>query len=139
MTPCRTYRITGTHEESASRMPVCYENHAQDSRVQGPIHVAPTFGHSNANSMGVSGNNPLIIQFLDKNAIIRCMTPVGQTATAIGFQPHHSAKARSVGARIEECPTLSTDFHISVCVSKKHPVFFNRRRIWFTHESKKYK
>lgn len=71
MTQCRTYRITGTHEGSAQRMPVCYENHAQDSRVQGPIHVAPTFGHSNANSMGVSGNNPLIIQFLDKNAIIR--------------------------------------------------------------------
>lgn len=39
----------------------CYENHAQDSRVQGPIDTAPTFGSSNANSAGVSGNNPLAV------------------------------------------------------------------------------
>jgi hypothetical protein len=38
----------------------CYENHAQDSRVQGPIDTAPTQGSSNANSAGVSGNNPLV-------------------------------------------------------------------------------
>ena len=38
----------------------CYENHAQDSRVQGPIDTAPTQGSSNANSVGVSGNNPLV-------------------------------------------------------------------------------
>lgn len=37
-----------------------YENHAQDSRVQ-PIDVMPTMGHSNANSPGTSGNNPLIV------------------------------------------------------------------------------
>ena len=41
---------------------LCYEHHAQDSRVRGPIFVAQTFGSSNANSMGVSGNNPLIVQ-----------------------------------------------------------------------------
>lgn len=40
---------------------VAYEHHAQDRRVKGPIHAAPTFGHSNANSMGVSGNNPLLV------------------------------------------------------------------------------
>ena len=39
----------------------CYENHAQDSRVQGPIDTAPTQGSSNANSAGVSGNNPLVV------------------------------------------------------------------------------
>ena len=41
---------------------LCYEHHAQDSRVRGPIFVAQTFGSSNANSMGVSGNNPLLVQ-----------------------------------------------------------------------------
>jgi hypothetical protein len=39
---------------------VCYENHAQDSRGQGPIDTAPTQGSSNANSADVSGNNPLV-------------------------------------------------------------------------------
>ena len=39
----------------------CYENHAQDSRVQGPIDTAPTQGSSNANSAGISGNNPLVV------------------------------------------------------------------------------
>ncbi len=38
----------------------CYENYAHDSRVQGPIDTAPTQGSSNANSAGVSGNNPLV-------------------------------------------------------------------------------
>ena len=38
-----------------------YEHHAQDMRVQGPIFAAPTFGASNANSPGISGNNPLIV------------------------------------------------------------------------------
>ena len=40
---------------------VCYENHAQDSRVQGPIDTAPTQGSSNVNSAGVSGNTPLAV------------------------------------------------------------------------------
>lgn len=38
-----------------------YEHHAQDMRVRGPIFAAPTFGASNANSPGISGNNPLIV------------------------------------------------------------------------------
>ena len=40
----------------------CYENHAQDARVreiQGG--VCHTIGASNANGMGTSGNNPLIL------------------------------------------------------------------------------
>ena len=40
---------------------LCYENHAQDSRVKGPIAVAQTLGASNANSLGTSGNNPLVL------------------------------------------------------------------------------
>lgn len=40
---------------------LCYENHAQDCRVKGPIDVAQTLGASNANSLGTSGNNPLVL------------------------------------------------------------------------------
>ena len=36
-----------------------YENHAQDCRVA-EIDCCGTIGHSNANSPGVSGNNPLV-------------------------------------------------------------------------------
>ena len=46
---------------------VAYEHHAQDRRVKGPIFSAPTFGHSNANSMGVSGNNPLLVGVREKD------------------------------------------------------------------------
>lgn len=37
-----------------------FENHAQDSRVR-PTDAMPTMGASNANSAGVSGNNPLVV------------------------------------------------------------------------------
>lgn len=65
----RDYRLSARRcgEDGGSPFPMCYENHAQDSRVRGPINAAPTFGHSNANSMGVSGNNPLILQFKRAN------------------------------------------------------------------------
>lgn len=38
-----------------------FENHAQDSRVQDIGDVSPLLGASNANSAGVSGNNPLVV------------------------------------------------------------------------------
>ncbi len=38
-----------------------FENHAQDSRVKDAANLAPTVGASNANSVGVSGNNPLVV------------------------------------------------------------------------------
>ncbi|MBQ4198656.1 MAG: DNA cytosine methyltransferase [Kiritimatiellae bacterium] len=47
-------------DNRANAVVECYENHAQDSRVQGPIDTAPTQGSSNANSAGVIGNNPLV-------------------------------------------------------------------------------
>lgn len=54
-------RGSGVKEHDFSPGFVAFEHHAQDRRVKGPIHAAPTFGHSNANSMGVSGNNPLLV------------------------------------------------------------------------------
>lgn len=38
-----------------------FENHAQDSRIQDIGDVSPLLGASNANSAGVSGNNPLVV------------------------------------------------------------------------------
>ena len=54
------YTLTGVDRHGVAYETECYENHAQDSRVQGPIDTAPTQGSSNANSAGVSGNNPLV-------------------------------------------------------------------------------
>ena len=54
------YTLTGVDRHGVAYESQCYENHAQDSRVQGPIDTAPTQGSSNANSVGVSGNNPLV-------------------------------------------------------------------------------
>ena len=57
-------RMVTAGDVVASRIsPLAFEHHAQDSRVRGPINAAPTFGHSNADSMGVSGNNPLVLLF----------------------------------------------------------------------------
>ena len=54
------YTLTGVDRHGVAYETQVYENHAQDSRVQGPIDTAPTQGSSNANSAGVSGNNPLV-------------------------------------------------------------------------------
>lgn len=48
-------------DNRANAVVECFENYAQDSRVQVPIDTAPTQGSSNANSAGVSGNNPLVV------------------------------------------------------------------------------
>ena len=56
---CRTSNLS----PNLTTITACFENHAQDRRVRGPIFASPTFGHSNANSMGVSGNNPLLVCF----------------------------------------------------------------------------
>lgn len=64
----RTGDVTKTLNSRASdsdHVPVIvrfYEHHAQDSRVKRILNdVAQTLGHSNANSVGASGNNPIIL------------------------------------------------------------------------------
>ena len=66
----------------------CYENHAQDSRVQGPIDTAPTQGSSNANSAGVSGNNPLVVSMAQNTRDeVRIVGGDGQIAGALPAEP----------------------------------------------------
>lgn len=69
----------------------CYENHAQDSRIQGPIQTAPTQGSSNANSAGISGNNPLVVH---------SQVPFVKTAHARGKD--------GLGEKWEECEVAGT-------------------------------
>ena len=87
---------------------VCYENHAQDSRVK-EVEL-PTL---NAKA-GTGGNNLPLIQMVnareDPVYNDNQSLPLGaqDTGHAIGFIPKNSAKTRSVGAVDEQSPTLDS-------------------------------
>lgn len=53
--------IESLKEQAGGYVIATFENHAQDSRVKDAANLAPTVGASNANSVGVSGNNPLVV------------------------------------------------------------------------------
>jgi site-specific DNA-cytosine methylase len=64
--PCLTStdlvkQMTTEADKGVGYVIATFENHAQDSRVKDAANLAPTVGASNANSVGASGNNPLVV------------------------------------------------------------------------------
>ena len=70
MQTSRRYRLSARRQgaDGGLPFPLCYENHGQDSRIRLMGHHSPQL---NAKA-GTGGNNlPLILQFLNRNDILR--------------------------------------------------------------------
>ena len=89
-----------------------FENHAQDSRVK-EVDVMPTMGHSNANSPGISGNNPLVVN----SVAIDQQEGKGMAATSEEVLPNMSSDSHDIPHAVfttnsngeDVMPTISAD------------------------------
>lgn len=82
-----------------------YENHAQDCRVKPCGEVAPTIGASNANGVGTSGNNPLVVE-----------TPVGG-CPSFGINANGVTATAQMPCREECAETLAVGHQGGVLVT----------------------
>ena len=117
--PCAETRKEDTAGAGGGAYPAVYENHGQDSRLTGPLDVAPTV----AQKFGTGGNNtPLVVQYFQQNASGECrMYDVAGTLSTngnasgrnaplvMGFKYHQGAKANGMGIQEEVAPTLAAD------------------------------
>jgi DNA (cytosine-5)-methyltransferase 1 len=86
--------LPGTHQSNYIAEPSVYENHAQDSRVSGPLEVAPTV----AAKFGTGGGNvPLV-----GSMAVRRLTPV-ECERLQGF-PDNWSRISWKGKPEEQCP-----------------------------------
>jgi DNA (cytosine-5)-methyltransferase 1 len=86
--------LPGTHQTNYIAEPQVYENHAQDSRVTGPLEVAPTV----AAKFGTGGGNVPLVGAM----AVRRLTPV-ECERLQGF-PDNWSRISWKGKPEEECP-----------------------------------
>jgi DNA (cytosine-5)-methyltransferase 1 len=86
--------LPGTHQTNYIAEPKVYENHAQDSRVTGPLEVAPTV----AAKFGTGGGNVPLVGAM----AVRRLTPV-ETERLQGF-PDNWSRISWKGKPETECP-----------------------------------
>jgi DNA (cytosine-5)-methyltransferase 1 len=86
--------LPGTHQTNYIAEPKVYENHAQDSRVTGPLEVAPTV----AAKFGTGGGNVPLVGAM----AVRRLTPV-ECERLQGF-PDNWSRISWKGKPEEECP-----------------------------------
>jgi site-specific DNA-cytosine methylase len=86
--------LPGTHQTNYIAEPKVYENHAQDSRVTGPLEVAPTV----AAKFGTGGGNVPLVGAM----AVRRLTPV-ECERLQGF-PDNWSRISWKGKPEEQCP-----------------------------------
>jgi site-specific DNA-cytosine methylase len=86
--------LPGTHQTNYIAEPQVYENHAQDSRVTGPLEVAPTV----AAKFGTGGGNVPLVGAM----AVRRLTPV-ECERLQGF-PDNWSRISWKGKPEEQCP-----------------------------------
>ena len=86
--------LPGTHQSNYIAEPSVYENHAQDSRVSGPLEVAPTV----AAKFGTGGGNVPLVGAM----AVRRLTP-NECLRLQGF-PDNWSRIPWKGKPAEECP-----------------------------------
>ena len=86
--------LPGTHQSNYIAEPSVYENHAQDSRVSGPLEVAPTV----AAKFGTGGGNVPLVGAM----AVRRLTPV-ECERLQGF-PDNWSRISWKGKSEEDCP-----------------------------------
>jgi DNA (cytosine-5)-methyltransferase 1 len=86
--------LPGTHQTNYIAEPQVYENHAQDSRVTGPLEVSPTV----AAKFGTGGGNVPLVGAM----AVRRLTPV-ECERLQGF-PDNWSRISWKGKPEEECP-----------------------------------
>ena len=115
--------VNGTCPGSHNAVCEVYENHAQDCRVKPCGAVSPTIGASNANSVGASGNNPLVVETFvkvshahgrdgagerwDRGECAKRAHDTLEIEAPLGFKCNPSEKTRGIGDEVEVAPCLS--------------------------------